>query len=309
MRNMFRTAALFAALAGLFALIGAIVGYLIGYFWYGLAIMLVLSVIINIYSFYFSKRTALRHHRVRIITESEEPRLYRTVANVAQKAGIPIPEVGITENPSPNAFACGRGPKDAAVVATSGLLRLLSDDELEGVVAHEVAHIKNRDVMVMSIAATVAGIISYLANYLLLIAMVSGGSSRNNNGAAGLVLAIIGYITLPIAAMLIQLSISRGREYGADKLGAEITGNPMALASALKRLESGIAAKPMDNKNHHENYSDAHMWIEAPNVKGGFLSGMFSTHPKTADRVERLEKMAGKMQPAYSYDSPKNPFR
>lgn len=302
MRNALRTGALFIALTGILALVGALIGYLVGELWLGLGIMIVISVIINIYSYYFSKRTVLKRHRVRIITEAEDPRLYRIVQNVAQKAGLPMPEVGITENASPNAFATGRGPKNAAVVATTGLLRLLDDDELEGVMAHELAHVKNRDVLVMSVAATVSGIISYLANWLIWMGLVSGG--RNNNNAMGLVAAVVGAITLPIAAALIQLSISRGREYGADKLGAEFTGNPMALASALKRLESGIAATPMDNKGYHENYSDAHLWIEAPSAKSKGLAGMFSTHPSTADRVGRLEAQAKKMGRTVEQNNP-----
>lgn len=302
MRNALRTTALFLALTGIFVILGAIVGYLVDQIWIGILIMIGFSIIINVYSFLFSKRTVLRHHKVRLVTEDEEPRLYNIVRNVAAKADIPMPEVGIIDNPSPNAFATGRGPKDAAVVATSGILRLLSDEELEGVMAHEIAHVKNRDVLVMSVAATVAGIISYVANYLIWMAAFSN-NSRNNNGAVALV-AVVGYITLPLAAMLIQLSISRGREFGADKKGAEFTGNPLALASALRRLETGIAATPMDNKGHHENYSDAHLWIEPPAAKGGKMSGMFSTHPKTEDRIRRLEEQAGKMPVTQDQNNP-----
>lgn len=305
MRVALRTTGLFLVLTLVLAAIGALIGYIVGYFseggfvlnyfLMGIGIMALISVLMSIYSYFNSKKIVLRNHKVRLVTEAEEPRLFRIVRNVAQKAGIPMPEVGITDNSSPNAFATGRGPKDAAVVVTSGILRLLNDDELEGVVAHEVAHIKNRDVLIMSIAATVAGLISFLANYLIWISILSR-NSRNNNGL-GIALALIGYITLPIAALLIQTSISRGREFGADKGGAEFTGNPMALASALKKLEYGIASTPMDNDKHHENYSDAHLWIEPPAAKGkrGFMSSLFSTHPRTEDRVKRLEEMARKM--------------
>lgn len=296
MRIAIRTTALFLALTLLFVAVGALVGYFVNELWLGILIMIIFAVIVNAYSFFFSKKTVLRRHKVRIVTEAEQPRLYRIVRETSQKAGLPMPQVGVMQNPSPNAFATGRGPKDAAVVATSGLLDLLNDDELAGVMAHELAHVKNRDVLIMSVAATVAGIISYIANYLLWIGLLSGGGRNNNNNGVMLAAAIIGYITLPLAAALIQLSISRGREFGADKTGAEFTGNPMALASALRRLETGIKATSIDSDKYHENPADAHLWIEAPAAKGKSKGmSLFSTHPSTDERIRRLEAQAGKM--------------
>jgi len=294
-----RTAVLFIALAGLFALLGAIVGYFIAEFWLGILIMIGFSVIINMYAFFFSKKRVLKHHKVRIITEADDPRLYNTVKRTAEKAGLPMPQVGITQNAAPNAFATGRGPKDAAVVATSGLLAMLNDEELEGVMAHELSHVKNRDILVMSIAAVIAGAIAFVASRLIWFAVLGG---RRDNGV-GIAIAVLGWITLPLAAMLIQMSISRGREFAADKDGAKLTGKPLALASALRHIETGVSSAPVHKDNH--DYADAHMWIEAPAVKKSGFSGLFSTHPPMEARVKRLEAMADKMDP---YRSQRDPF-
>ena len=294
-----RTAGLFIALAGLFALLGAIVGYFIRSFWIGIVIMIGFSVVINMYAFFCSKRRALKHHKVRLITENDDPRLYNIVRTTAEKAGLPMPQVGITQSAAPNAFACGRGPKDAAVVATSGLLAMLNDEELEGVMAHELAHVKNRDVMVMSIAAVIAGAISFVASHLIWFAVLGG---RRDNGI-GIAIAILGWITLPLAAMLIQLSISRGREFAADNTGAKITGKPMALASALRQIETGVRRSPVNQDTH--DYADAHMWIEAPAVNKKGFSSLFSTHPPMDARIKRLEEQANKMDP---FRSQRDPF-
>jgi Zn-dependent protease with chaperone function len=289
MRAFLRTTALFLMLTLVFALLGVLIGYFFTDIWLGVLIMIIFAVIINLYAFVFSKKTVLRRHKVKIITEAQNPRLYNIVKNISEKAGLPMPQVGITNNPSPNAFATGRGPKDAAVVATSGLLTLLNDEELAGVMAHELAHVKNRDVMIMSIAATVGGVIAFIGSRLWILAFMSGGN--NKNGAAMIAAAIVGAITFPLAAMLIQMSISRGREFGADRTGAMFTGNPMALASALRKLEGGIAHAPMSNTRNNDGLADAHLWIEPPAAKSGGVSSLFSTHPKTADRVARLEAM------------------
>jgi len=299
MGAIIRTAVLFIALAGLFALLGAIVGYFFESFWLGITIMIGFSVVINLYAFCFSKRRALKHHKVKVITESDDPRLYNIVRRTAEKAGLPMPQVGIAPSAAPNAFACGRGPKNAAVVATSGLLMTLNDEELEGVMAHELAHVKNRDVMVMSIAAVIAGAISFIASHLIWFAVLGG---RRDNGI-GIAIAVLGWITLPLAAMLIQLSISRGREFAADKTGANITGKPLALASALRRIEGGVKRSPVNQDTH--DYADAHMWIEAPAVRKKGFSSLFSTHPAMDERIRRLEAQADKMDP---FRSQRDPF-
>ena len=291
MRVFLRTTALFLMLTLVFALLGVLIGYFFEDLWLGVIIMIAFAVIINLYAFVFSKKTVLRRHKVKLITEAQNPRLYNIVKDISEKAGLPMPQVGITNNPSPNAFATGRGPKDAAVVATSGLLTLLNDEELAGVMAHELAHVKNRDVMIMSIAATVGGVIAFIGSRLWILAFMSGGGN-NKNGLVMLGAVIVGAITFPLAAMMIQMSISRGREFGADKTGAKFTGDPLALASALKKLEGGIARAPMSNTRNNDGLADSHLWIEPPAAKSGGVSSLFSTHPKTADRVARLEAMA-----------------
>ena len=203
---------MFVAMTGLLVALGSIVGYIFKNVWTGFYIMLALSLVITFASFFFSKKMALAANKVHLVTREEEPRLYNTVERLANKAGLPMPEVGVSEVPMPNAFATGRGPKDAAVVATRPLLNLLSDEELEGVLAHELSHVKNRDILVMSVAAALASIISFAARMAMWSALFS-----DNRNAAGLVLLILADITLPIAAMLIQLGVSRNREYLADE--------------------------------------------------------------------------------------------
>ena len=291
MGYLVRTTALFMVLTLIFMGIGALLWYLLfdgstNSLWMIMGIFIALSVAINMFSFFFSKKIVLRAHRVRIIKRIDNPRLYDIVEGIARNAALPMPEVGITDNPTPNAFATGRGPKNAAVVATTGLLAILDDSELRGVMAHEMAHVKNRDVLIMSVAATIAGAISILARF----AIFSTIGQRNNAGALAIV--ILAYITIPIAAMLIQMGISRGREYKADEAGARITNDPRSLASALDKLEKGNISIPMMK----ENPSSAHMWISSP--LGGKKSGgasLFSTHPPIQERINRLNRMAGKL--------------
>ena len=290
MGYIIRTTALFMVLTLIFVAIGWVLWYLLfddtmESLYLILGIFLVLSVMLNMFSFFFSKKIVLKAHRVRIIKREDNPRLYGIVENIAMNAGLPMPQVGITDNPTPNAFATGRGPKNAAVVATSGLLNLLNDAELRGVMAHEMAHVKNRDILVMSVAATLAGAISILARFV----MFTSYGSRNN---AAILIAIAAYITIPFAAMLVQLAISRSREYKADEAGAKMISDPLSLARALDKLEYGNRVRPMDN----ENPSSAHMWIASPfggKKKGG--ASLFSTHPPIQDRISRLNKMAGKI--------------
>jgi len=280
----FRTAVMFVAMTGLLVALGSIVGYIFKNVWTGFYIMLALSLVITFASFFFSKKMALAANKVHLVTREEEPRLYNTVERLANKAGLPMPEVGVSEVPMPNAFATGRGPKDAAVVATRPLLNLLSDEELEGVLAHELSHVKNRDILVMSVAAALASIISFAARMAMWSALFS-----DNRNAAGLVLLILADITLPIAAMLIQLGVSRNREYLADETGARLTGKPMALASALISLERGCSS----SQNTYDNPSCASMWISSPygKKKSSMTAALFRTHPTTEDRVARLKQL------------------
>ena len=280
-----RTAAMFAALTALLVVIGIVVGGLLNNWIIGLVVMLIISVGINVFSYFFSKKFALMANKVHLVTREQEPRLYRIVENLAMQAGLPMPEVGVSDMPLPNAFATGRNPKNAAVVATRQILNLLNDDELEGVMAHELSHVKNRDILVMSVASTMASVVAYVTRMAVWAALLN--NDENNGG--NLIIAIIADITLPIAAMLIQLGVSRNREYLADESGARLTGRPMALASALTKLESGCSAKT----NTYDNPSTANMWISNPfgqrRTRG--LVNLFRTHPSTPDRIERLKKL------------------
>lgn len=280
-----RTAAMFAALTALLVVIGIVIGGLLNNWIIGLVVMLVISVGINVFSYFFSKKFALMANKVHLVTREQEPRLYRIVENLAMQAGLPMPEVGVSDMPMPNAFATGRNPKNAAVVATRQILNLLNDDELEGVMAHELSHVKNRDILVMSVASTMASVVAYVTRMAVWAALLN--NDENNGG--NLIIAIIADITLPIAAMLIQLGVSRNREYLADESGARLTGRPMALASALTKLESGCSAKT----NTYDNPSTANMWISNPfgqrRTRG--LVNLFRTHPSTPDRIERLKKL------------------
>lgn len=280
-----RTAAMFVALTALLVVIGIVVGGLLNNWIIGLVVMLVISVGINVFSYFFSKKFALMANKVHLVTREQEPRLYRIVENLAMQAGLPMPEVGVSDMPMPNAFATGRNPKNAAVVATRQILNLLNDDELEGVMAHELSHVKNRDILVMSVASTMASVVAYVTRMAVWAALLN--NDENNGG--NLIIAIIADITLPIAAMLIQLGVSRNREYLADESGARLTGRPMALASALTKLESGCSAKT----NTYDNPSTANMWISNPfgqrRTRG--LVNLFRTHPSTPDRIERLKKL------------------
>ena len=276
---------MFAAMTALLVVIGMLVGGYFGNWMYGLAAMLVVSVAFNVFSYFGSKKLALAAHKVRLVTREQEPRLYNIVENLSMKAGLPMPEVGVSDMPMPNAFATGRNPKNAAVVATRQLLNMLNDEELEGVMAHELSHVKNRDILVMSVASTMASLVSYVTHMAVWAAMFN----NDENGGGNLLLAIVADITLPIAAMLIQLGVSRNREYLADESGGRLTGRPMALASALTKLENGCSART----NTYDNPSTANMWITNPfgqkRTRG--LINIFLTHPTTPDRIARLKKL------------------
>lgn len=285
---------MFVAMTGLLVVIGMIVGAVFKNWIAGLAVMLAVSVLFNVFSYFFSKKMALSANKVRLVTREQEPRLYGIVENLAMKAGLPMPEVGISEVPMPNAFATGRNPKNAAVVATRPLLNLLNDEELEGVMAHELSHVKNRDILVMSVASTMSSIIAYVAR----MAVWSTMFSDERNGMS-LALAILADITLPIAAMLIQLGVSRNREYLADESGARLTGRPMALASALTKIEGGCSV----SSNKYDNPSYENVWISNPfgTRQASGLINLFRTHPSTPDRIARLKALDSELNGRIHY--------
>ena len=283
-----KTASMFVVMTLILLAVGLAIGWMVDSIWIGLIAMLILAVVFNLYAYFFSKRGALRANKARIVTEAEEPRLYSIVRNVAKKADIPMPEVGVTENFMPNAFATGRNPKNAAVVATRGLLGMLSDDELEGVIAHEIAHVKNRDMLVMTVASTMAAVLSYLGRYAIYMVIFS----NNNKNAYTIILAVVLSTTVPIAALLVQLGVSRNREYLADETGAMITGRPRSLASALRTIESGVNSQ----RNDYNNTSYESMWIANPVRKKSLFKRLFSTHPPMDERISRLNELAVKME-------------
>ena len=302
----FRTMSMFAMLTLILVAFGSVVSALFMNSWMiGAMIMIVVSLIVCFISYYKSKDLALRSARARIVTEDECPRLYSIVKEVAEKAGLPMPEVGISPDMSPNAFATGRNPQNAAVVCTEGILQMLPDDELRGVIAHEMSHVKNRDILVMSIASALASIISYLARMAMWMAIMtpSSNSKDDNSKIIMIAIAIAAQILVPIAALIIQLGISRSREYLADETGAIIIQDPRALARALDHIERGndyiqahqTKSRSRDRNNPANDYDYAHMWIANPLKKGSLISRMFSTHPPMSERIERLNMMADKM--------------
>jgi heat shock protein HtpX len=252
----------------------------------GMGIALVMAVGMNFISYWFSDKMVLSMYGAQEISESDDPRYYGIVRRLAQRAGLPMPKVYLIDTDTPNAFATGRNPQHAAVAATSGILRILNEEELSGVMAHELTHVKNRDILISTIAATFAGAITYLAHMAQFAAMFGGGRRDDDEGGGGIIGMILMAVLAPIAAMLVQMAISRSREYGADAGGAAICGNPLSLANALQKLEMGNQQVPMD-----ANAATAHMFIVNPLTGGGVMS-LFSTHPPMADRIARLQEMA-----------------
>jgi heat shock protein HtpX len=276
--NYLRTSILLAAMTGLFLAIGFMLGGEVG-----IVIAFIIALGMNVFAYWNSDKMVLRMYGAHEVDEQSAPSYYRLVVQLADRANMPMPKVYIIENDQPNAFATGRNPENAAVAATTGLLRILSHEETAGVMAHELAHVRNRDTLIMTITATIAGAISMLATF----AMFFGGNSRNN--PLGMVGTILIMILAPIAAALVQMAISRTREYAADAAGAEICGHPLWLASALDKLEQGAAA--IENEEAEANPATAHMFIINP-LNGQSMDKLFSTHPNTANRVERLRQMA-----------------
>ncbi len=275
--NYFRTSLLLAAMTSLFLGVGFMLGGS-----GGMMIALLLALAMNGFAYWNSDKMVLRMYGARAVDETSAPEYVRMVRLLAENAGLPMPKVYIIDNQQPNAFATGRNPENASVAATSGLLRMLGPQELAGVMAHELAHIRNRDTLTMTITATIAGAISMLANF----ALFSGGSRNNPLGFVGvLLLMVVG----PMAAALVQMAISRSREYEADRGGAEICGRPLWLASALEKMS--LAAGQIDNVPAERNPATAHMFIVNP-LHSGQMDSLFSTHPSTANRIARLQEIA-----------------
>jgi heat shock protein HtpX len=290
MGYMIRSVLLLGVLTGLFLFVGNLIGGKTG-----MTIALILAGIMNFISYWFSDKIVLAMYGAREITEEEAPWLHRMVEELAQRANIPKPKIYLVPMEQPNAFATGRGPGHSAVAVTAGILQLLDRDELRGVLAHEIAHIKNRDVLVATMAATIAGAISYLVNMFQWALLF--GHSRNDEEGNNNPLSIIGSIALivltPIIATIIQLAISRSREYLADETGAKISGDPLALARALEKIHNYVYQIPAE-----VNQGTAHLFIENP-LRGEGLWELFSTHPPTEKRIERLKELARKMGRLY----------
>ncbi len=275
--NYMRTGILLAAMTGLFLAIGFLLGGQTG-----MIIAFVVALAMNGFAYWNSDKMVLKMYGARQVDAGSAPEYYAIVERLVRNAGMPMPKVFIMENPQPNAFATGRDPDNASVAATTGLLQMLTRDEIEGVMAHELAHVKNRDTLIMTITATIAGAIGMLANFALFF----GG---NRNGVGGIIGTIAIMILAPMAAGLVQMAISRTREYEADRIGAEICGNPMALASALAKISNGAAR--IDNVHAESNPATAHMFIINP-LHANKVDNLFSTHPNTQNRIDRLQQLA-----------------
>jgi len=277
--NTLRTGILMAAMTGLFLAVGALVGG-----GTGMLIAFAMALAMNLFAYWNSDKVLLRMYGAQPVDAQSAPELYRLVEKLAANAQLPMPKVYITENPQPNAFATGRDPDHAAVCVTSGLLAQVNQEELAGVLAHELGHVKHRDTLTMTITAVIAGAISMLANMAFFM-----GGSRDRDHPLGMVGVLLVTMLAPVAAMLVQAAISRSREFEADRAGAEITGRPLWLASALGQIER--AAERTPNYPADANPATAHMFIINP-LHGG-ISGLFATHPSTEERIARLRAMAG----------------
>jgi len=279
MFNVMKTAILMAAITGLFMAVGALLGGQSG-----MVLALGLALVMNFFSYWFSDKLVLRMYNAQEVDETRAPQFVAMVRDLAARAELPMPRVYLIQEDAPNAFATGRNPQNAAVAATTGILRALTERELRGVMAHELAHVKHRDILISTISATMAGAISMLANF----AMLFGGRSEDGRPANPIV-GLLVVILAPIAAALIQMAISRAREFEADRGGAEISGDPSALASALQKIHRYAQGIPLETAERHPE--TAQMMIMNP-LSGGGIRGLFSTHPSTEERVERLLALA-----------------
>jgi heat shock protein HtpX len=278
--NTLRTGLLMAALTGIFLVVGFLIGGPAG-----MAIAFVFAAGTNLWAYWNSDKALLSMYGARQVGAVDQPTLVRLVSRLSAQAGLPMPKVFVVDNPQPNAFATGRDPEHAAVCVTTGLLQSVSDEELAGVLAHELGHVKHRDTLTMTITATIAGAVSMLANFAYFF-----GGRRNPLGFAGMLLVML---LAPIAAVLVQAAVSRSREFEADRAGAEISGRPLWLASALAHIDRDAAR--IGNEDAERNPATAHMFIVNP-LHGGGLSGLFSSHPSTEERIARLRAMAGTPQ-------------
>ncbi len=282
--NSLKTAVLLGLLTGLLVLIG---GYVGGQ--NGMLIAFLFAMGMNFFSYWFSDKIFLRMYRAQVVSPQQAPELHRLVQDLAMKAGLPMPRVYIIPGDTPNAFATGRNEKHAVVAVTEGILRILSREELEGVISHELTHIKNRDILIGSVAATIAGAITMLANMAQWAAIFGGARGDDDEGGGGMIGMLAMAILAPFAAMLIQMAISRSREYLADDGGARVSGKPWALASALEKLQAASQAIPMN-----ANPSTAHIYTVSP-LSGRSFASLFSTHPPIEERIARLRSMKPRM--------------
>ena len=276
--NWLKTSILLAGIVALFGVVGAALGGA-----GGMLIALAIAAAMNVYAYWFSDKAVLSMYNAQEVDEQSAPQFYRMVRELAQNAQLPMPKVYIIDEPQPNAFATGRNPEHAAVAATTGIMQILSECELRGVMAHELTHVKHRDTLTSTISATIAGAISSIASFGMLFA--GGNRERNVHPAVALLIMLLA----PIAAMLIQMAISRAREFEADRGGAEISGDPQALASALHKIHDYVHQVPMQTAEQHPE--TAQMMIINPLSAGG-IQGLFSTHPQTGERIARLMAMA-----------------
>ena len=281
MSNVFKTGFLLAVLTMMLVLLGGAFGGR-----QGMLIAFVIALLMNFFSYWFSDKMVLAAYGAQPIEEAAAPRLYAIVHRLATRAGIPMPRVYLIPSETPNAFATGRNPEHAAVAVTEGIMRILDEEELEGVLAHELSHVKNRDVLISTIAATLAGAITYLAHMAQFAAMFGGRRDDDEEGGSNPIAAILLAILAPIAALLVQMAVSRAREFQADATGARVAGKPWGLAKALEKLQMANEAAPMANATP----ATAHLFIVNP-LSGQTLMRLFSTHPPLEERIARLRAM------------------
>src|SRR5438477_3864479 len=286
MGNTLKTTFLLTFMTLFLMFVGQILGGQNGMIW-----ALIIAGVMNFVAYFFSDKIALAMYRAQPVTREQLPRVYNVVERLTQRIGLPLPKIYLIPSPSPNAFATGRNPKHASVAVTQGILELLDDEELEGVLAHELGHVRNRDILISTVAATLAGAITMLARMAYFAELFGyGGGSGDRDRRGGALSALLMLILAPIAALLIQLAVSRSREYSADETGAHFTGNPYALASALRKLDAWSKRLPMQ-----ASPSTAHLFIVQPLV-GDTLGSWFSTHPPIAKRIERLTGVPAEQQ-------------